>query len=36
MAEAKEVIGDVDGRTCVLTDDMIDTGGTIVAAAEIC
>lgn len=32
--EAKEVVGDVDGRTCVLVDDMIDTGGTIVAAAE--
>ena len=33
--EAREVIGDVDGRRCVLTDDMIDTAGTIVAAAEI-
>jgi ribose-phosphate pyrophosphokinase len=32
--EAKEVVGQVDGRTCVLIDDMIDTGGTIVAAAE--
>ncbi|MCB0997261.1 MAG: ribose-phosphate diphosphokinase [Acidimicrobiales bacterium] len=32
--EAKEVVGDVAGRTCVLVDDMIDTGGTIVAAAE--
>ena len=32
--EAKEVVGHVDGRTCVLIDDMIDTGGTIVAAAE--
>ena len=30
VAEAKEVIGDVDGRLCILTDDMIDTGGTIV------
>ena len=28
-------MGDVAGRTCVLTDDMIDTGGTIVAAAEL-
>ena len=27
--EAKEVVGDVEGRTCVLIDDMIDTGGTI-------
>jgi len=31
---AKEVVGDVEGRTCVLIDDMIDTAGTIVAAAE--
>jgi ribose-phosphate pyrophosphokinase len=35
VAEAAEVMGDVSGRTCVLTDDMIDTGGTIVAAAEL-
>jgi ribose-phosphate pyrophosphokinase len=32
--EAKDVVGDVSGRTCVLIDDMIDTAGTIVAAAE--
>ncbi len=32
--EAKDVVGDVDGKVCVLIDDMIDTGGTIVAAAE--
>ena len=32
--EAKEVVGEVEGRTCVLIDDMIDTAGTIVAAAE--
>ena len=35
VAEAAEVMGDVNGRTCVLTDDMIDTGGTIVSAAEL-
>ena len=32
--EALDVIGDVDGRRCVVIDDMIDTAGTIVAAAE--
>ena len=34
-AQALDVIGDVDGRLCILTDDMIDTGGTIVSAAEL-
>src|SRR5262249_57437552 len=29
------VMGDVDGRMCVLIDDMIDTAGTICAAADI-
>ena len=29
-----ELVGEVKGRTCVLVDDMIDTGGTIVQAAE--
>jgi ribose-phosphate pyrophosphokinase len=29
-----EVVGDVQDRVCVLVDDMIDTGGTIVKAAE--
>ena len=33
--EAREVVGEVKGRQCVLVDDMIDTGGTICAAAEI-
>jgi len=34
-AEAKYLIGDVDGKTCVIIDDMIDTAGTICAAAEL-
>ena len=29
-----EVVGDVQGKTCLLVDDMIDTAGTIVQAAE--
>ena len=29
-----EIVGAVDGRTCLLVDDMIDTGGTIVKAAQ--
>ncbi len=35
VAEAKEVMGDVNGRLCILNDDMIDSGGTIVSAAEV-
>ncbi|MFB2582256.1 ribose-phosphate diphosphokinase [Herbiconiux sp. P15] len=29
-----EIVGDVSGRVCLLVDDLIDTGRTIVAAAE--
>ena len=35
QVEARHVVGDVEGRHCVLIDDMIDTGGTICAAAEL-
>jgi ribose-phosphate pyrophosphokinase len=31
---ANRVVGEVKGRTCVLVDDMIDTGGTITKAAD--
>jgi ribose-phosphate pyrophosphokinase len=29
-----EIVGEVEGRVCLLVDDLIDTGGTIVKAAE--
>lgn len=32
--EVMNVIGEVDGRVCLLVDDMIDTGGTIARAAQ--
>ena len=35
VAEVMHVIGDIDGRNCVIMDDMIDTAGTLVKAAEV-
>jgi ribose-phosphate pyrophosphokinase len=35
QVQALDVMGDVDGRMCVLIDDMIDTAGTICAAADL-
>ena len=35
VAEVLNVIGDVAGKTAVLVDDMIDTGGTIAAGAKL-
>ena len=32
---ANRVVGDVEGRSCVLVDDMIDTGGTIAKAVQV-
>jgi len=29
------VIGDIEGRNCVIMDDMIDTAGTLTKAAEV-
>ena len=34
VAEIGYVVGDVRGRTAVLVDDMIDTAGTLCAAAQ--
>lgn len=34
QVKVHEVVGQVAGRTCLLVDDMIDTAGTIVQAAE--
>ena len=33
-ATAHEIVGNVDGRTCLIVDDLIDTAGTIQAAAH--
>ena len=35
QAVSKTVVGDIEGRTCVLIDDMIDTGGTIAGAVKV-
>ena len=34
QVKVHEVVGQVEGRTCLLVDDMIDTAGTIAQAAE--
>ncbi|GAA1497270.1 ribose-phosphate diphosphokinase [Paeniglutamicibacter kerguelensis] len=35
QAVSKTVVGQIEGRTCVLIDDMIDTGGTIAGAVKV-
>jgi len=35
QAVANRVVGDVEGRDCVLVDDLIDTGGTIAEAVKV-
>jgi ribose-phosphate pyrophosphokinase len=32
---ANRVVGEVEGRVSLIVDDMIDTGGTIVSAADV-
>ncbi len=34
VAELMHIVGDIEGRNVVIVDDMIDTGGTIIQAAE--
>ncbi|MBQ7566169.1 MAG: ribose-phosphate diphosphokinase, partial [Oscillospiraceae bacterium] len=34
MSEVMNVIGDVDGKKCILFDDMVDTAGSLVGAAK--
>src|SRR5207244_6788685 len=34
VAEVMNVVGEVDGRNCLLVDDLIDTAGTLVKGAE--
>ncbi|MCM3377884.1 ribose-phosphate pyrophosphokinase, partial [Bacillus licheniformis] len=35
VAEVMNIIGEVEGRTCVIMDDMVDTAGTLCKAAQV-
>jgi ribose-phosphate pyrophosphokinase len=35
VSEVMNIIGEVEGRTCIIMDDMVDTAGTLTKAAEV-
>ncbi|OZB76354.1 MAG: ribose-phosphate pyrophosphokinase [Thiomonas sp. 14-64-326] len=35
VSEVMNVIGEIDGRNCIIMDDMVDTAGTLTKAAEV-
>ena len=35
QVEVTNILGDVKGKDCVIFDDMIDTGGTVIASSEL-
>ena len=35
VAEVVNIVGDIEGKTCIMIDDIIDTGGTICAGAKM-